>query len=133
VTAPSADTWRPYAATKARGGRWSGSTAWKYPPQQRSEIAPKVQPTVQTAVVAASTSDRRWAEKWVTPGDQPAFEAAIKTSMTGGEGRWTTDNGMFGTAFPAARVGKCATIELMISPAQGGLPILNRGSIVQCT
>jgi hypothetical protein len=69
----------------------------------------------------------------VTSADLPAFDLAIKTSLTGKEGKWTTEKGAFGTAFPSARAGKCSTVEVMISSTPGGLPITSRGSIVECS
>lgn len=126
----TSDTWRPYAASKARGGKWNGNTSWKYPPQKRASAA---QPAPSSAIPAPVAADNNWADKWVPEPDRSAFDDAIKVSMGGSEGHWKTATGSFGTAFPAVKSGKCATIELMLSPVNGGLPVTSRGSIIRCS
>lgn len=127
-TSSGADAWQPYAAPKTRDGHWNGSTAWKYPPQQRSKVSSGSEPVLNTP----SDSDQNWARKWVSTVDRAAFDEAVRLSMDGEEGRWRGERGLYGTALPAVAYGKCSKVELMLSSSESGLPIVSRGSIVKC-
>lgn len=125
-------SWKPYSPSRASNGHWGGATAWTHPPKQRSPRREQTQSASAYRTPAPLLPDRTWAEKWVPDTDREAFNAAVKASMKGMEGRWRTETGLYGTALPADRRGKCSQIELLLSPSPSGLPIQSRGSIIEC-
>lgn len=148
----SNEDWQEYRVNRVpeaapeRDGGWRSQTAWGHPPAQRDgvtvdqdiqreELAPigenTGRPTEQSSVPFQMKSD--WADANVSSVLLPQFRAAALEAKRNGKASFVAVG--TGSQFKLSKLwdgGDCSSIEVLILPEGGSLPIISRGTVEVC-
>lgn len=150
VEQPNED-WQEYRVNRVpevaaeRSGGWRSQTAWGHPPAerggvtadqdiQREELAPigeNTGPTEQSSVPFQMKSD--WADTNVSSVLLPQFRTAALEAKRNGKASFVAVG--TGNQFKLSKLwdgGDCSSIEVLILPEGGSLPIISRGTVEVC-